>query len=72
MGLIPASSRPRGRCCYRLGRITLPTVVATSRRVNMVADPSLERYSQGETEEEELQHLLDEVRNIGRFAGGVL
>lgn len=35
-------------------------------------DTSLERYSQGETDEEELQHLLDEVRNIGRFAAGGL
>lgn len=37
----------------------------------LTAHRSLERYAQGDESEEVLQQLLDDVRGIARYGGGV-
>lgn len=58
-------------CGLPAARFPLPRAAVISTSCS-AADASLERYSQGDEDEDTLQHLLDEVRNYGLHSGGGL
>jgi predicted metal-dependent hydrolase len=66
----PLPTSRKGRCSYSSHPIVSPfhqSVIRMSRKEGREkADDSLERYSQG-ADEDKLQEILDEIKNIARF-----